>query len=295
MKALTRMVVIGGAVLGAATGARAQSSAAVSLSGFDVRNRFGAPMSTFSAQYTHLSAGSFLALDPGSFSAVQINQLKDGVRLQWTDGAIDPGHVAHVGFSLDESPPARQEVIGYQFDPGTPPLAAASTQQWVSAGGGKWRDKATGECCFTGVQRTAGTTDIALTLPDMQPDGGLRLITTPVDPAPVLVPPEGLTFDYPRVDPNTWCIMIYDVYDMSTGDLIMSFCNAVRGRPCPADWDGNGVVNSTDVSNFINSWFEDQAAGTLVADWNGDGVSNSTDVSDFINSWFEDLNNGCGS
>lgn len=67
-----------------------------------------------------------------------------------------------------------------------------------------------------------------------------------------------------------------------------------RGRPCPADWDGNAVVNSTDVSNFINSWFEDQDGGTLDADWNHDGVSNSTDVSDFINSWFEDIADGCG-
>jgi hypothetical protein len=27
------------------------------------------------------------------------------------------------------------------------------------------------------------------------------------------------------------------------------------------DWDDNGVVNSTDVSAFINSWFVDTAAG----------------------------------
>jgi hypothetical protein len=27
------------------------------------------------------------------------------------------------------------------------------------------------------------------------------------------------------------------------------------------DWDANGAVNSTDVSAFINTWFEDTAAG----------------------------------
>jgi hypothetical protein len=52
------------------------------------------------------------------------------------------------------------------------------------------------------------------------------------------------------------------------------------------DWDGNGVVNSADVGQFINTWFEDQANGTLNADFDGNGISNSTDVGEFINAWF---------
>jgi hypothetical protein len=55
---------------------------------------------------------------------------------------------------------------------------------------------------------------------------------------------------------------------------------------CRVDWDGNGVVNSTDVSNFINDWFQDQANGTTFTDYDGNGVVNSTDVSMFINDWF---------
>jgi hypothetical protein len=27
---------------------------------------------------------------------------------------------------------------------------------------------------------------------------------------------------------------------------------------CRADWNNDGVSNSTDASDFINSWFEDQ-------------------------------------
>ncbi len=57
---------------------------------------------------------------------------------------------------------------------------------------------------------------------------------------------------------------------------------------CPSDITGDGIVNSTDVGEFINLWFEDQANGTLLADFNGDGISNSTDVSDMINQWFVD-------
>lgn len=66
------------------------------------------------------------------------------------------------------------------------------------------------------------------------------------------------------------------------------------GEPgdCLTDRDGNGVINSTDVSTFINEWFDDQANGTILADFNHDGISNSTDVSDFINQWFVELG-GC--
>jgi len=58
---------------------------------------------------------------------------------------------------------------------------------------------------------------------------------------------------------------------------------------CVADFDGNGTVNSTDVSAFINAWFTDLANGTLLTDYDHNGVVNSTDVSTFINLWFADL------
>jgi hypothetical protein len=61
---------------------------------------------------------------------------------------------------------------------------------------------------------------------------------------------------------------------------------------CPSDFNHDGTVNSTDVSDFINQWFQDQVAGTLVTDFNGDGVVNSTDVSDLINAWFADSTGG---
>ncbi len=62
---------------------------------------------------------------------------------------------------------------------------------------------------------------------------------------------------------------------------------------CPVDWDHNGVVNSADVGEFINTWFEDQANGTLFADFDGNGISNSTDVGEFINAWFAATTLGC--
>jgi hypothetical protein len=55
---------------------------------------------------------------------------------------------------------------------------------------------------------------------------------------------------------------------------------------CPADFNRDRTVNSTDVSDFINQWFQDQQDGSLVTDWDLNGVVNSTDVSDFISAWF---------
>ncbi len=86
---------------------------------------------------------------------------------------------------------------------------------------------------------------------------------------------------------------VIDVRVEETGPLAPSLFIATQGRGAwrvslidPADWDRNRIVNSTDVGEFINDWFEDQALGTLITDFNGDGVSNSVDVSDFINAWF---------
>jgi hypothetical protein len=61
---------------------------------------------------------------------------------------------------------------------------------------------------------------------------------------------------------------------------------AVLSLLCRADINRDCVVNSTDVSEFINLWFVDQTEGSTVTDFNNDGVSNSTDVSDYINEWF---------
>ncbi len=55
---------------------------------------------------------------------------------------------------------------------------------------------------------------------------------------------------------------------------------------CLPDWNRDTVVNSTDVSDFVNTFFADQTSGTVNGDIDCNGVSNSTDVSDFINLWF---------
>jgi V8-like Glu-specific endopeptidase len=50
---------------------------------------------------------------------------------------------------------------------------------------------------------------------------------------------------------------------------------------CPADFNGDGTVNTQDVLAFLNAW----AAGDDTADFNGDGDVNTLDVLAFLNAW----------
>ncbi len=55
---------------------------------------------------------------------------------------------------------------------------------------------------------------------------------------------------------------------------------------CYADFNGDGIVNSADVGEMINAWFEDQVDAGTRADWDNSGASTSVDVGEYINDWF---------
>ena len=61
---------------------------------------------------------------------------------------------------------------------------------------------------------------------------------------------------------------------------------AAGGDDCPADWDGNGVVNAADVGAFLSAYFLDLQNGTFVADFDGNGVVNAADVGAFLSEYF---------
>jgi glucose/arabinose dehydrogenase len=69
--------------------------------------------------------------------------------------------------------------------------------------------------------------------------------------------------------------------------------NAPDTCVCPADWDGNGAVTSSDISAYLSSWLTAIENGTIAADYNRDGVTNSTDISAFLTSWLAALSGGC--
>jgi len=78
-----------------------------------------------------------------------------------------------------------------------------------------------------------------------------------------------------------------DCFDFTAAAGTAGGANGVPDEcECIADWNRDGTSNSTDVSDFINTFFADQAGGGPNGDVNCDGTSNSTDVSDFINVWF---------
>jgi hypothetical protein len=63
--------------------------------------------------------------------------------------------------------------------------------------------------------------------------------------------------------------------------------------PCPADWDGSGTVNSTDISAFLTAWLDSLNNGDLNADFDGSGQVNSTDISAFLTAWLQAVEGGC--
>lgn len=76
------------------------------------------------------------------------------------------------------------------------------------------------------------------------------------------------------------------VYDIN-GDHVADLCR------CPADWDGDAVVNSADISAFLAAWVEAVTGGTAGADYDRSGTTNSGDISAFLGSWLAALGGGC--
>jgi spore coat protein A len=54
---------------------------------------------------------------------------------------------------------------------------------------------------------------------------------------------------------------------------------------CQTDWDTNGRIDPSDVASFVNDWYRDTSAGTLVSDVSGNGTVDPVDVSVFVNRW----------
>lgn len=105
-----------------------------------------------------------------------------------------------------------------------------------------------------------------------------------VDPATFAPPTPPLdAFDFIRI--TTGAVFIHP----QLGEISAEIGGVADVRPALlADWNADGVVNSTDVSLYINDWFAAQSTGSIVPDVDGNGVVNSTDVSTLINFYFEE-------
>jgi hypothetical protein len=68
-------------------------------------------------------------------------------------------------------------------------------------------------------------------------------------------------------------------------------CNDPVG--CPADWNGDAQVNSSDISAFLTSWLDSINNNDLNADFDGSGSVNSSDISAFLSAWLQALQGNC--
>ncbi len=67
------------------------------------------------------------------------------------------------------------------------------------------------------------------------------------------------------------------------GEMYYEFVRYGPLDACPPDINGDGVVNTQDVLEFLNAW----ADGEPSADWNGDGTVDTRDFLAFLNDWVE--------
>jgi hypothetical protein len=83
------------------------------------------------------------------------------------------------------------------------------------------------------------------------------------------------------------------------GGVFTRLNNQVRGFlarwgcNCPADADGNGLVQPVDVAVFINTWATSLQQGTLAGDFDGNGAVQTADVAVFVSTWAAAVSGGC--
>lgn len=88
--------------------------------------------------------------------------------------------------------------------------------------------------------------------------------------------------------PNGDIIVGYRVADPDSDAADLLIVRYGEADDCPADLNGDGVVNTQDFALFLNLW----AAGDPAADWNGDGVVDTADFTAFLNDWAAAFQNG---
>jgi hypothetical protein len=144
------------------------------------------------------------------------------------------------------------------------------------------------------------TGDNAVDDPTVTPD---RFYTVPDDPRVVGVTPgsgggDALDIAW-AVHPGTGAPAGLDGMDFIRIATAVNAVNGIFGevsaevaavaivRPLlRSDIDGNGVVNSADISAFLTRWLADiTGQGPGAGDFSGDGVTNSSDISAFLVAW----------
>lgn len=79
------------------------------------------------------------------------------------------------------------------------------------------------------------------------------------------------------------------IHDQTTADLLAKW---LANPDCTADWNNDGRVNSTDISEFLSVWLASHGAASPGGDYDGDGALTSGDISAYLQDWLEQIG-GC--
>lgn len=218
---------------------QATAQGSTSLSGFDVLNTSGTAPS-FEAVYENLPLGAYLGFDTSSYSSAQASATKNGSKVLWTGGTTEKGEWSHFGLFLDEDGPLAPVAVSYTYGSDDPPPPPPPVYQyWIYNSQGLPVDVITLPSGYTGevrVQRRVLVVEGELSFRDLTRDGFLWNQGILIDDDFVAVPPEGLTYEYEPVPDNVWAVMMFDVMNMNTGIVELTFVNAFRaGDNCPSD------------------------------------------------------------
>jgi len=74
---------------------------------------------------------------------------------------------------------------------------------------------------------------------------------------------------------------VYDFFDDATRSVVGFLPPAPCAGDCPADWNGDGLVNTLDFVAYLNDW----SARDPRADLDGNGVVNTADFIIYLNLW----------
>lgn len=77
-----------------------------------------------------------------------------------------------------------------------------------------------------------------------------------------------------------------------SGDILAARINpggTIGNPPCPADADGNGLVEPADIAVFVNLWFNSLILDNLDGDFDHNGVVEPADIASFVSTWFAAL------
>ncbi|MBC7834533.1 MAG: agmatine deiminase family protein [Phycisphaerales bacterium] len=86
-------------------------------------------------------------------------------------------------------------------------------------------------------------------------------------------------------------IVAHDV-DANTGFDASASSFTIEGT-CPADFNHDGVVGSSDITAYLTAWFADLANGTTLSNFDAVPEIGSSDITAFLTAWFEALATGC--